>query len=126
MKIIDPSIQANERTPVACTAAVLFGIGIIQLINTDEIVLTRIVIFLAYAATSFALLRAIRFSRQIALVMVFLVVPLAIAQLAFSALGTTVAPVPPRVYASFTIAAVVLATATPALVWLWRNQRRDV
>ena len=74
-------------------------------------------------AGAVALARNGRYSRNIALVLVLLVTASALLQLFVSALGVATPPVPLRDYVSLAIATVVLVSAVPALVWLWRHPR---
>ena len=104
----------------------LLILGIIQLVDFETAVIFRVGTSILYAVSSYALLRNMRLSREVALVLLLLVIIAALFQLVWSVFGVSVRPVPARIYVSLLVSLVVLAVTLPSLVWLWRKPARSV
>jgi hypothetical protein len=120
------STRGNNRKAIVRVATVLSGYAVLQGLDPEIPILLRVGIALVYFAASFALVRNWPNSRNISLLLVFVIVGAASGQLASSAMGVSVPPVPLRDYASLAIAFIVLSLAVPALIWLWRHPRDEI
>jgi hypothetical protein len=121
MDLVADSIPERTRRRVLHVAALFAAFAVLQCFEPAMSVTVRVATAAAYLLSAIALLRDWPQSRNMALVLIVILVLSTTLQIAISLLHL----VPPSNatvhYASLALCVVLLAVALPGLMWLWRD-----